>query len=378
MLPIFGRRGRLPFGSKSSPPPESLPLAAPIDEEQIPGYEPRYFYHANPGDVLNCRYELKAKIGWGSSSTVWLARDTRSGGWLEPSRYVVVKICACNSADVGHELDMSIHLSADSNHRGFGLESPAGSTHLSLVFEPMREPLWLFRRRLAGEDRVTPPWMPLIKTYLQILLEGLDYLHSECHVIHTDLKLDNILLTLEHQSIIEAFVEGQAIHPMARKRVDNRTVYRCHNDFGRINGDDALKKMYPKITDFGLAQRGDQPGPFLYPIQPNDCHAPEVLLGTGWSYSADIWNFGVMVWDLLGGKRLFQQEDPHSYSAVQHLADMVALLGPVPPVLVQRERDMRHWRWSPEAINPEGRLCSSAAEFYGGPFFNDDDFYSGL
>lgn len=49
----------------------------------------------------------------------------------------------------------------------------------------MREPLWLFRRRLAGEDRVTPPWMPLIKTYLQILLGGLDYLHSECHVIHT-------------------------------------------------------------------------------------------------------------------------------------------------------------------------------------------------
>lgn len=120
---------------------------------------------------------------------------------------------------------------------------------------------------------------------------------SRTKVLRPDLKLDNILLTLEHQSIIEAFVEGQAIHPMARKRVDNRTVYRCHNDFGRINGDDALKKMYPKITDFGLAQRGDQPGPFLYPIQPNDCHAPEVLLGTGWSYSADIWNFGVMVSD---------------------------------------------------------------------------------
>jgi serine/threonine-protein kinase SRPK3 len=49
----------------------------------------------------------------------------------------------------------------------------------------MREPLWLFRRRVSGEDRVTRLSMPLIKTYLQILLEGLDYLHSECHVIHT-------------------------------------------------------------------------------------------------------------------------------------------------------------------------------------------------
>jgi len=109
------------------------------------------------------------------------------------------------------------------------------------------------------------------------------------------LKLDNILVTFEDQSTIEAFAQGQAMHPMARKRVGNRTVYRCHNDFGQIDGDNALKKMYPKITDFGLAQRGDQPGPLVHPIQPNDCHAPEVLLGTGWSYSADIWNFGIMV-----------------------------------------------------------------------------------
>ncbi len=28
---------------------------------------------------------------------------------------------------------------------------------------------------------------------------------------------------------------------------------------------------YPKITDLGLAQRGDGPGPLLHPIQPNGC-----------------------------------------------------------------------------------------------------------
>jgi len=109
---------------------------------------------------------------------------------LKPNKYVAIKICTCNSAkeeDIRHELDMTIHLSsANSEHRGraiiataiesFGLHSPTGSTHLSLVFEPMREPLWLFRRRVAGEDKVTRPLIPLIKTYLQILLEGLDYL----------------------------------------------------------------------------------------------------------------------------------------------------------------------------------------------------------
>ncbi|KAK4990725.1 hypothetical protein LTR66_006728 [Elasticomyces elasticus] len=51
---------------------------------------------------------------------------------------------------------------------------------------------------------------------------------------------------------------------------------------------------------------------------------------------------------------------------------MIALLGPVPETLVECERKMRHWRWSPEARNPEGKLCNSAAGFFGGPFFSDD------
>lgn len=103
------------------------------------------------------------------------------------------------------------------------------------------------------------------------------------------------MVTFEDQSVIEEFVQGQMQHPMARKRIGDRTIYRSHNNFGDIDGTARLKNMFPKITDFGLAQRGDALGPHLHPIQPNDCHAPEVLLGAGWSYSADIWNFGILV-----------------------------------------------------------------------------------
>lgn len=60
------------------------------------------------------------------------------------------------------------------------------------------------------------------------------------------------------------------------------------------------------------------------------------------------------------------------YSPVEHIAEMIALLGPVPPALVQREKAMRHWRWKPAVPNPQGNMSSNAAEFYGGPFFNDD------
>lgn len=46
-----------------------------IDEEISPAYGPKYFYAAKPGKVLADRYQTLVKIGWGVSSTVWLARD---------------------------------------------------------------------------------------------------------------------------------------------------------------------------------------------------------------------------------------------------------------------------------------------------------------
>ncbi|KAI1279402.1 putative serine/threonine-protein kinase [Xylaria sp. FL0933] len=389
---VFSRQGCQSFGSQASQTsqaPELIPSDVLVDEEIVPGYKPEHFYPANPGDVLDNRYELKAKIGWGSSSTVWLAQDISRKHGTSRNKYVAIKICTCNVSDnEAHELDITMHVcSVNSQHRGrvivgtaiesFGLESPQGTSHLALVFEPLRDPLWLLVRRITGEDRANRQALPLLKAYLRILLEGLDFLHSECHVIHTDLKLDNIMVTFEDPSVIETFVQGQLNHPMARKRAGTRTVYRCHNDFGDIHGEKGLGKMYPKITDLGLAQRGDRSAPLLHPIQPKDCQAPEVLLGVGWSYSADMWNFGIIVWELLTGRGLFEQDDPSSYSAVKHLANMIAILGPVPSALVQRQKAMREWRWSPPVLNSGGQLCGTAAEFFGGPFFTEDGTFIG-
>lgn len=101
-------------------------------------------------------------------------------------------------------------------------------------------------------------------------------------------------MTFEHKSVIERFVEAQLENPMPRKFIGTRAMYLCHNDFGAIQ-DQYIKNFVPKIADFGLAQRGDRETPLIHPIQPPHCHAPEVILGISWSYSADIWNFGVMV-----------------------------------------------------------------------------------
>ena len=57
-----------------------------VDEEICPGYDSKRFYPARPGEVLDHRYQILVKVGWGSSSTVWFARDMR-GYMVFPHTY---------------------------------------------------------------------------------------------------------------------------------------------------------------------------------------------------------------------------------------------------------------------------------------------------
>jgi hypothetical protein len=54
-----------------------LAADAPIEEELTPRYKPEFYFPVDPGYVFHNRYEAVAKLGWGSCSTVWLARDIR-------------------------------------------------------------------------------------------------------------------------------------------------------------------------------------------------------------------------------------------------------------------------------------------------------------
>lgn len=171
----------------------------------------------------------------------------------------------------------------------------------------------------------------MAKAYILIILAGLDYLHSECSVVHTDLKLDNILITFESEGILPKFVKEQAAQSMQSKPDPNtrRVVYRCHNDFGPLDSS-GLGNMYPQITDFGAAtllgnNRHDGTVRLgTRPIQPDHYRAPEVVLGCGWNFSADIWNLGVMAWNMIEGTELFKQvhNAKGNYDPKAHLAEM--------------------------------------------------------
>ena len=51
---------------------------------------------------------------------------------------------------------------------------------------------------------------------------------------------------------------------------------------------------------------------------------------------------------------------------------MIALLGPPPKTLIDREIRWSQVKWSHAVPNAEGELCQTAREYYGGPFFNSE------
>jgi hypothetical protein len=115
-----------------------------------------------------------------------------------PFQHVTLKITTSNPEygdTILHELKINKSFMKDPSHTGFAFVraaidnfiaiGPTGAAHLCLVFEAMREPLSQFQHRLVG-DRIPPQ---LLKVYVDFILQGLDYLHSECQIIHTGLFL---------------------------------------------------------------------------------------------------------------------------------------------------------------------------------------------
>lgn len=48
-----------------------------VEEEEIAGYDASRFYPVRIGEVFQGRYQAVTKLGFGSSSTIWLAQDLR-------------------------------------------------------------------------------------------------------------------------------------------------------------------------------------------------------------------------------------------------------------------------------------------------------------
>ncbi|PGH16326.1 CMGC/SRPK protein kinase [Helicocarpus griseus UAMH5409] len=302
-----------------------------IEEETIPGYAASRYYPTRIGEIFKERYQVVGKLGFGASSTAWLARD------MDRRRYVTLKIYI-KSASMGQQLDDELTIynrieRASKSHPGrnavrslldtFDIDGPEDK-HRCLVHPPLWESVLTFLHR----NPIQRLPVPVLAFVLQRLFLALDYLHTECEVMHGDIKADNIMFGIGDDSVFNDFVEEELGSPCPRKEIDGRIIY--------TSRELKMPKVWgaPVLCDFGSAMPGDIP--HSEDIQPDVYRAPEVILQVPWGYNVDIWNVGCMIWNIFEGGSLFTGQDPElqTYRSRVHLAQIISLLGPPPTSLL--------------------------------------------
>uniref|UniRef100_A0A667XBV3 non-specific serine/threonine protein kinase n=1 Tax=Myripristis murdjan TaxID=586833 RepID=A0A667XBV3_9TELE len=169
------------------------------------------YHHVKIGDLFNGRYHVIRKLGWGHFSTVWLAWD------IQGKRFVAMKVVKSAEHYTETALDeiklLKSVRNTDPNDPSrekvvqllddFKISGMNG-THVCMVFEVLGHHLlkWIIKSNYQGLP------LPCVKSIIRQVLQGLDYLHTKCKIIHTDIKPENILLTVNEPYVKKMAAEA--------------------------------------------------------------------------------------------------------------------------------------------------------------------------
>lgn len=203
--------------------------------------------------------------------------------------------------------------------------------HLCLVIEFLGDSLL----RLIRYNRYRGIGLNNVRDICMPILIALDYLHRELGVIHSDLKPENVLLystiNLAKDPIRSGFSpilersegnpDGKVVVNFIEKRLKmkaKRAVARISERKSSMGGPSQRVRSLEgidlrcKIVDFGNACWVEKQ--FMEEIQTRQYRAPEVILGAGYSYSADLWSFACIAFELATGDMMFSPKGGNGYS----------------------------------------------------------------
>jgi len=357
-----------------------------VEDQESPGdYKEGGYHPVAVGDVYQERYAVLRKLGWGHFSTVWLCWDSLASvftalkvvksarHYTETAIDEIKLLKSVRTSDPGDAFcHKTVQLLDD-----FMISGPHG-IHVCMVFEVLGHNLLKFIIESNYEG------IPLlnVKIIIKQVLEGLDYLHRKCGIIHTDIKPENVLVTADPDSIrslaaeaVTSYRDNADLEPTSvstapeelrvcvkNKRVKMRLREADDNETNNIEDTinnnvqtssigrkkitnpvfDECPSLCVKIADLGNACWEHHH--FTDDIQTRQYRALEVIIGAGYGPPADIWSTACMAFELATGDFLFEPHAGASYSKDEdHLAHMSELLGEIPLKVISRGRLSKQW-----------------------------------
>jgi len=251
------------------------------------------------------RFEVRRKLGWGQYSSVWLAWDSVD------HKYVSVKILtsyATTHLQSGNMQELDILKRLDTNPNiGLHLisdfilpDKDGDSPHQCLVTTLFSSSLG----HLAKHWDVPILPRPLAKKIVRDVLEDLVEIHR-VGIIHTDIKLDNILATLPSD-------DSTAVD-RALKDVPSSRYPPCPSLSGEVEVAKSQPVLLPSLAeaitrkycigDFGQGQFLEKR--ITDHITSELVRAPETILRGPWDQKVDIWSFGCLLYEIVTGDDMF-------------------------------------------------------------------------
>ena len=274
-------------------------------------------FFAADGDMIGPKYRVIDMVGVGTFSNCYACKDIQTG------ENVVVKVCRSTRGfeDAANDEISAMHFlnKIDPNHRYFVhfIDSFKFKNHTCIVMECLGPTLYENIRFLNYE----PFSIDCIKAIMRQIINGVILLHQN-EKIHTDLKLENVLL------------KGNLIN---------------------ADGYDIKTHRYSpdvRLVDFGSLDTGKLWHTHLATTR--HYRAPEILLGLRWGYEADIWSIGCILVELGLGSIPFDSRD-----TLEHLFLIQYVIEDIPRYMWARCSDrmivshVRRGKLSQDVLYPE-------------------------
>jgi len=311
------------------------------------------------GMILNKKYVIIEKIGYGTFSTVWLAY------LLNQKKFYAIKIQHPEDYDDGIKEVKNLEsikklkcVNCIYIHEWFKYQlKDKKDPSICMVFDLMAGSTYQFIKKGIYENGLDEK---IVAQIIKQIAQSLKSIKLKMKACHTDIKPENILIKGVNNNIelfINKFLEEDfdSIYNLLFKKNSKLINDECIKIITDIN-----KKINKYITDnFNSSEKLKEIDPnlnvvladfatlkYFNKIEHNDeiqtryYRAPENILMCKYDYKVDIWSLACSAYELLTGEILFEPEKDKNYSTdFHHIFWIIQIIGNIPYSLINRSKN---------------------------------------